>query len=48
MGGFNGGGSIALQARYKNSRIKIGNDIATNNNNILCTASYIKIGDNTF
>lgn len=28
IGGFHKGGSIELQARYKNSKIKIGNDIS--------------------
>src|ERR1019366_869205 len=41
------GGSIEIQARYKNSKIKIGNDISTNNNIMLCAANYIEIGDNT-
>jgi acetyltransferase-like isoleucine patch superfamily enzyme len=36
-----------LQARYENSKIKIGNNIATNNNIMLCAANYIEIGDNT-
>jgi len=47
MGGFHKGGSIELQARYKNSKIKIGNNIATNNNIMICAANYIEIGDNT-
>ena len=47
MGGFHKGGSIELQARYENSKIKIGNNIATNNNIMLCAANYIEIGDNT-
>jgi len=47
MGGFHRGGSIELQARYVNSRIKIGNNIATNNNIMFCAANYIEIGDDT-
>jgi carbonic anhydrase/acetyltransferase-like protein (isoleucine patch superfamily) len=47
MGGFHRGGSIELQARFRNSRIKIGNDVATNNNIMLCAANYIEIGDST-
>lgn len=47
LGGFHRGGSIELQARYMNSKIKIGNNIATNNNIMLCAANYIEIGDNT-
>lgn len=47
IGGFNRGGSIELQARYRKSIIKIGNNIATNNNLFLCAANYIEIGDYT-
>ena len=47
MGGFHRGGSVELQARYKNSKIKFGNNISTNNNIFLCAANYIEIGDNT-
>jgi acetyltransferase-like isoleucine patch superfamily enzyme len=47
MGGYNRGGSIELQARYKNARINIGNNVATNNNIMLCAANYIEIGDDT-
>lgn len=47
MGGFNRGGSIELQARYQNAKINIGNNVATNNNIMLCAANYIEIGDNT-
>ncbi|MBA7536948.1 hypothetical protein ES705_29214 [subsurface metagenome] len=35
MGGFCRGGSIELQAHYNNSKIKIGNDISTNNSCVL-------------
>jgi len=45
LGGFHRGGSIELQARYKNSKIKLGNGIATNNNIFMCAANYIEIGD---
>ncbi len=47
LGGFHRGGSIELQARNKEARIKIGNNISTNNNIMLCAANYIEIGDNT-
>lgn len=46
LGGFNYKGSIEIQARYKNSKIKIGNNISTNNNIFICAANYIEIGDN--
>lgn len=45
LGGFNYKGSIEIQARYKNSKIKIGNNISTNNNKFICAANYIEIGD---
>lgn len=47
LGGFHRGGSIELQARYKNSHIKIGHNIATNNNISICAANLIEIGDHT-
>lgn len=47
LGGFHRSGSIELQARYKDSRIIIGNHISTNNNIMLCAANYIEIGDYT-
>jgi len=47
LGGFHRGGSITLQSRFKNSRIKFGNNIWTNNNIMLSAANYIEIGDNT-
>lgn len=47
LGGFNYKGSIEIQARYKNSKIKIGNNIATNNNIFICAANYIEIGNDT-
>jgi acetyltransferase-like isoleucine patch superfamily enzyme len=45
LGGFNRGGGIELQARYKTSKIKIGDNVATNNNIMLCAANYIEIGN---
>lgn len=47
LGGFHKGGRIELQARYKDSRIKVGSNVYTNNNIMLCAANYIEIGDNT-
>lgn len=47
LGGFNRRGSIELQARYKDSKIIIGDNIATNNNVFLCAANYIEIGNDT-
>lgn len=40
-------GLIEIQPRYKQSRISIGNNVATNNNLVLCAANYIEIGDDT-
>ncbi len=45
LGGFHRGGSIELQSRFTDSKIKIGNNIATNNNLFICAANYIEIGD---
>lgn len=47
IGGFNRRGSIEIQARYDNSRIKIGDNVKTNNNIFLLAANYIEIGDNS-
>jgi len=47
MGGFHRSGSIELQARYENAKIKIGKNVSTNNNIFLCAANYIEIGDHT-
>lgn len=47
MGGGYFNGTIEIQPRYKNSCIKLGNNIATNNNLFICAANYIEIGDNT-
>jgi acetyltransferase-like isoleucine patch superfamily enzyme len=38
---------IELQPRYKDSLIKLGNNIATNNNIFICAANYIEIGSDT-
>ncbi len=46
-GGFHRGGSIELQARYHVAFIKIGENVATNNNVFICAAGYIEIGDDT-
>ena len=45
-GGFHYCGAIEFQARQVNSTIKIGNNIATNNNIFICAANSISIGDN--
>lgn len=45
LGGFHRGGSIEFQSRYETSQIKIGNNVATNNNLFFCAANYIEIGD---
>ncbi|PVY43034.1 transferase family hexapeptide repeat protein [Pontibacter virosus] len=47
LGGGNYCGVIELQPRYKNSLIRIGNKVATNNNVFLCSAKYIEIGNST-
>ena len=47
LGGFHRGGAIELQARYNEAIIKIGNNISTNNNIMICAANYIEIGDDT-
>src|ERR1019366_5361517 len=47
LGGFHRGRSIQFQARYNDSKIKIGNNVSTNNNIMVCAANYIEIGDNT-
>jgi acetyltransferase-like isoleucine patch superfamily enzyme len=47
LGGFHKYGYIEFQARYKNSKIVIGNGVATNNNVFICAANYIEIGENT-
>ncbi|TDP00911.1 acyltransferase [Flavobacterium sp. 245] len=47
LGGFHKGGSIELQARYQDSIIKIGNNVSTNNNVMICSANYIEIGEKT-
>lgn len=45
LGGFHRRGSIELQARYKDSKIQIGNNISTNNNIMICAANCIEIDD---
>lgn len=47
LGGFNRGGAVELQARYKNAKIIIANNVATNNNVMLLAANYIEIGEDT-
>ncbi len=47
LGGFHRNGSIEIQARYKDSRIKIGERVSTNNNIFICTANNIEIGRNS-
>lgn len=44
-GGFNYGGSIEIQPRFKSSKILFGNNIHTNNNIFICAANSIDIGD---
>ena len=46
-GGRHRHGCIELQSRFEDALIKIGNNVATNNNLFICAAQYIKIGDNT-
>jgi len=47
LGGFHRGGSIEFQSRYSNSFIKIGDNVATNNNIFICAANRVEIGDDT-
>lgn len=47
LGGFHRGGSIEIQTRFKNAKIIIENNVATNNNIFLCAANLIKIGKST-
>ena len=47
LGGFHRYGTIEFQARYVKARIKIGNNISTNNNVVLIAANQIEIGDDT-
>lgn len=46
-GGFHYGGSIELQARTPESQIKLGSNVATNNNIFICSSGSIEIGDYT-
>jgi acetyltransferase-like isoleucine patch superfamily enzyme len=45
LGGFHRGGTVELQARYKNATITMGDCVATNNNVFICAANNIEIGD---
>lgn len=47
LGGFNYKGCIEIQARYRNSKIIIGDNTSTNNNIFICAANYIEIGSDT-
>ena len=47
LGGFHKGGAIEIQPRYRNSIIKIGSNVSTNNNLFVCAANYIEIGLDT-
>lgn len=47
LGGFHRGGSVEIQSRYKDSKVVIGNNVATNNNVFICSANIIEIGDNS-
>lgn len=47
MGGFHYGGSVELQARTSDAEITIGNNVATNNNLVVCSSGKVTIGDNT-
>lgn len=48
LGGFNKYGSIEFQAREKNAKILIGDNVRTNNNIFICSSNSIFIGANTF
>jgi acetyltransferase-like isoleucine patch superfamily enzyme len=45
LGGFYRGGSIELQAREEKAIIRIGNNVLTNNNIMICAMNYIELGD---
>ena len=47
LGGRHRNGAIELQARYKDARIFIGDNVATNNNIFICAAAYIEIGSDS-
>jgi acetyltransferase-like isoleucine patch superfamily enzyme len=47
LGGFNKGGHIEIQPRLPSAKIKIGDNVATNNNIFICAANNIEIGKNT-
>lgn len=46
-GRFHKKGCIEIQPRYKDALIKIGINVATNNNIFICAARYIEIGDHS-
>jgi acetyltransferase-like isoleucine patch superfamily enzyme len=46
-GGYFYNGISELQPRYENSKIVIGQNVATNNNLFICSAREVVIGDNT-
>lgn len=47
LGGRHRNGCIELQPRYKNAKVIINENVATNNNVFICAANYIEIGHNT-
>lgn len=47
LGGRNKGGIIEFQCREKQSLIRIGNNVSTNNNIFICALNSIVIDDNT-
>jgi acetyltransferase-like isoleucine patch superfamily enzyme len=47
LGGHFFRGYIELQARFRNSKIVLGNNIYSNNNLWICASNYIEIGDDT-
>lgn len=47
IGGFWRGGSVEIQPRSENAKIKIGNSVHTNNNIFICAMEDISIGNHT-
>lgn len=47
LGGFQYGSGIEIQPRIKSAMIRIGDNVATNNNLFFCAVNLIEIGDNT-
>lgn len=47
LGGYHKSGMIEFQARNVDAKIIIGENVATNNNILICAANYINIGNNT-